>query len=104
MRPIYHLDAAPFHAPRLRTLLSELGHAAIPVPKRDMEGAEYRVLDDLLASSLRPKQIILEFPQGMPGFGISRTAAVLRRMCVEEFRTFDVQPTAPEVSLLRSRS
>ena len=100
---MYHLDAAPFHAPRLRTLLSELGHAAIPVPKRDMEGAEYCVLDDLLASGLRLKQILLASRQGMPDFGTSRTEAVLRRMCVEECRIFDVQPTAREVSLLRSR-
>lgn len=48
---------------RLRTLLAERGVDELAILKLDIEGAEYAVLDDLLASGPRPMQVLVEFDE-----------------------------------------
>ena len=50
-------------ARRVRTLLAERGVSELALFKLDIEGAEYAVLDDLLASGLRPAQLLVEFDE-----------------------------------------
>lgn len=45
----------------LETILNKLGHTHIDILKLDIEGDEYRVLDQILQSSLRPRQLFVEF-------------------------------------------
>jgi FkbM family methyltransferase len=49
---------------RFQTLCSTLNLASIEILKLDIEGAEYAVLGDLLAGSLRPRVICVEFDEG----------------------------------------
>ena len=55
-----HIDVP---ARRLSTLLAERGIVQPALLKLDIEGAEYAVLDDLLAGSSRPAQILVEFDE-----------------------------------------
>lgn len=48
---------------RVTTLLAERGLGDPAVFKLDIEGAEYAVLDDLLASGVRPGQVLVEFDE-----------------------------------------
>jgi len=57
----------------LVSIMRELGHVHVDVLKLDIEGAEYVVLDNLLASALRPVQILIEFHHRFPAIGKQRT-------------------------------
>lgn len=92
--------AVTFEVRRLSTLMRELGHERLDLLKMDIEGAEYDVVDDLLASELRPPQLMLEFHHGMYGISLSRTEATLDKLRAAGYRIFDAQPTGREFSLL----
>jgi FkbM family methyltransferase len=91
-----------FQVRRLGTLMAELGHASLDLLKMDVEGAEYGVLEDLLRSTLRPPQILLEFHHGMHGIAVSRTERALASLRAAGYRIFDAQPSGREFSLLLS--
>jgi FkbM family methyltransferase len=101
-------DAAPagerieFQVRRLTTIMDELGHAELDVLKMDVEGAEYAVLVDLLQSSVRPQQILVEFHHGMYGIPLERTESTLAALHAAGYRIFDAQKTGREFSLVLS--
>lgn len=88
-----------FEVRRLATLMSELGHQRLDLLKMDIEGAEYEVVDDLLASQVKPEQLLLEFHHGMYGIPLSRTEATLDKLLAAGYRVFDAQKTGREFSL-----
>jgi FkbM family methyltransferase len=51
---------------RLSSLMAELGHAHLDLLKLDIEGAEYAVLQSMLADRILPKVLCVEFDQPMP--------------------------------------
>ena len=57
----------------LGTTMRELGHDHIDLLKMDIEGAEYAVLDAMLASPLRPGQLLVD--HGTEWFGQIHPAA-----------------------------
>lgn len=85
---------------RLGSLMRELGHDRLDILKMDVEGAEYDVLDDLLQSSLRPAQLLVEFHHGQYGIPLSRTENSLAALRKSGYRVFDAQPGGREFSLL----
>lgn len=54
-------DGISVEAFTIESMAKRLGHEKIDLLKIDIEGAEYDVFDSLLNSSLRPKQILVEF-------------------------------------------
>ena len=46
---------------RLSSIMSEFGHAALALLKMDIEGAEFDVIEQLVASEIRVDQILVEF-------------------------------------------
>jgi FkbM family methyltransferase len=50
-------------ARRVSSLLAERGITQLALLKLDIEGAEYAVLDDMLASKVRPEQVLVEFDE-----------------------------------------
>jgi FkbM family methyltransferase len=87
---------------RLGTLMGQLEHARLDVLKMDIEGAEYDVLDDLLRSSLRPAQLLVEFHHGHHGIPLSKTERCLAALRAAGYRVFDAQPSGHEFSLLHA--
>ena len=85
---------------RLTTLMRELGHERIDVLKMDIEGAEYAVIDDLVANNIRPRQLLLEFHHQLPGIALGRSEAALDSLNHVGYRVFDMQPTGRELSLI----
>lgn len=49
------------HCNRLSTIMAHLGHQTIHLLKIDIEGAEYRVLPDMLVCGITPSVICVEF-------------------------------------------
>jgi len=86
---------------RLGTVMRELRHDRLDVLKLDIEGAEYAVLDDLLAGGLLPRQLLVEFHHGLGGVALSTTEAALDRLKAVGYRVFDARITGREFSLVR---
>jgi len=85
----------------IATLVEKLGHSRIDLLKMDIEGAEYDVLDGLIASSIRPRQLLVEFHHRFVDDGLKRTAAVIARLRSEGYRIFSVcAETGRELSFL----
>ena len=85
----------------LDTMRERLGHDRIDLLKMDIEGAEYEVLDGLLESSSRPRQLLVEFHHRFPGFGIERTEALINRLRDDGYRIHAISEIGREVSFLR---
>ena len=64
---------------RLSTLMRENGHAHIDLLKIDIEGAEYRVLAELVANRLPVRWLCVEFDQPVPFWTTNRMLVRLRQ-------------------------
>jgi FkbM family methyltransferase len=85
---------------RLDTLLRDLGHPRLDVLKLDVEGAEYEVLDDLLAGPHRPTQLLVEFHHHLDAFPLSRTRRAIDALAGAGYRLFHIAPNERECSFL----
>jgi FkbM family methyltransferase len=90
---------APVH--RLATLASMLRLPPPDLIKMDIEGAEYTVLDDMLASGIRPRQILVEFHHRWREVGARRTREALALLGRHGYRIVEVAPSGLEYTLLR---
>lgn len=106
-RPVANVkaqDATPFEAPvrRVQTLMRELNHPRIDLLKMDVEGAEYGVLDDLLATDIRPKQLLVEFHHHFPGIGLDRTVNAVEALAQAGYSIFHMSGRGLEMSFIRA--
>lgn len=99
------LEAQPgervsFPVRRFQSVLRELGHASIDLLKMDIEGAEYGVLEDMLAHGPLPKQLLVEFHHKMAGVPLARTERALAALRAAGYRVFEARGTGREFSLV----
>lgn len=95
-------DAAGIELPvrRLSTIMSELGHDRVDLLKLDIEGFEYGVLRDILASGNRPPAIAVEFHHRMYGYTNSDTQEAVAALEVSGYRLFHVSDSGREYSFI----
>jgi len=86
---------------RVSTLMRELGHGRIDVLKMDIEGAEYDVIDDILASGVNVGQLLVEFHHRFSGVGVERTRRAVARLNQSGYRIFAVSESGEEYSFIR---
>lgn len=86
---------------RLRTVMRELGHERLDVLKMDIEGAEYEVIEDLLASAIPVDQLLLEFHHHLPGVALERTEAAIDALEAAGYRIFGMRESGRELSFIR---
>jgi hypothetical protein len=67
----------------------------------DIEGAEYEVLDGLLASPVKPRQLLVEFHHRFVEDGLARTYDVIERLQGTGYRIFAISEVGREISFLR---
>lgn len=85
----------------LSSITTKLDHDRIDLLKIDIEGAEYEVLDALLASDIKPTQLLVEFHHRFPGIGIEKTADLIKRLGDAGYKIFAISDIGREVSFLR---
>ena len=86
---------------RLVTLTTMLRLPPPDLVKMDIEGAEYSVLDDMLGSGIRPRQILVEFHHRWREVGARRTRDALALLGRHGYRIAEVAPSGLEYTLLR---
>lgn len=85
---------------RLPSLMRELGHDRVDLLKMDIEGSEYAVIDDLLASGLRPRQLLVEFHHRFESIGPDRTRAAIQSLQQAGYELFHQKNNFQEVSFV----
>jgi len=83
-------DSIEVKVHRLKTILNILGHQEIDILKMDIEGAEYAVIDDLIASDIEIHQLLVEFHHRFENTGISQTKRAIESLSKNGFRIFDI--------------
>lgn len=103
-RPLSGPEPGSIVAPvrRLATLARELGCPRLDVLKLDIEGGEYEVLDDLLASGPLPTQLLVEFHHGQHGIPFARTTATIAALRRHGYRVLHVSRRGLEFSFVRA--
>lgn len=96
-----HVEGAvEFPVARLETLINRLGHTHIDLLKMDIEGAEYEALDDILRSSIRPTQLLIEFHYFGMTDGLKYVRAAVGDLQKAGYKIFDVAPLGREISFI----
>jgi FkbM family methyltransferase len=85
---------------RMRSFLAELQHSRLDLLKMDIEGAEYTVIDDLVASGIVVKQLLVEFHHRWKEVGVSKTKQAVRKLNAAGYRIFAVSPNGEEYGFL----
>jgi len=85
---------------RLETIMDMIGASRIDLLKLDIEGAEYEVLQDLAAGTVRPRQILVEYHHRFPGIGVTKTRRSIALLRSLGYAVFDVAPSGEEFSFL----
>ena len=86
---------------RVSTLMRNLGHARLDLLKMDIEGAEYDVVDDILASGVKVTQLLIEFHHRFPDVSIDRTRQAVTKLNAAGYRIFAVSDTGEEYAFIR---
>lgn len=95
-------DVVEVPVQRLETILDDLGHSRVDLVKLDVEGAEYAVIDDLVARSVPIAQLLVEFHDQWREFGAEHTKAAVRALTNAGFRLFAVSPSDHEYCFIRA--
>ncbi len=95
----------PIKAPvrRLSTLLDELEIPRVDVLKMDIEGFEYDVIEDILAGTVRPRQLLIEFHHTMYGIGRDKTERAFQQLKAWGYDCFYVSDVGLEYGFVLNR-
>lgn len=87
---------------RLKTIMTELGHNTIDILKIDIEGAEYKFIDDLASSNIRPKQILVEFHHRFKTIGIGKSKQAIKTLRGLGYKLYSISDMGEEYSFIFS--
>ena len=85
----------------IATMMQKLGHQNIDLLKMDIEGAEYGVIDSLLASTVRPNQLLVEFHHRFKDLDLDQTVNTIERLRAAGYGLTDIAPTGREFSFVK---
>jgi len=85
---------------RIASIMKILGHTRIDLLKMDIEGAEYDVIDDLVAGSIQVRQLCVEFHHRWPEIGVGKTRNAIDRLRGSGYRIFHTSVTGEEYSFV----
>ena len=85
---------------RLHTIMLALNHDHIDILKMDIEGAEYEVIDDMIESGIKPRQLLVEFHHRFQGVGLGKTKATVEKLRDNGYMLFGVSVTGEEYGFI----
>ena len=90
-------DGVSVEAYNISSMAEKLGHSKIDLLKIDIEGAEYEVFDSLLSSTLRPRQILVEFHHRFKGIGPAKTVSAIKALRENNYLIAHISATGREM-------
>ncbi len=84
----------------LATIMNELNHKQIDLIKINIEGAEYLVIEDLIAKNIKPGQILVEFHHRFEKIELSATKKAIKGLRELGYKTFFISKAGKEVSFI----
>ena len=91
---------APVH--RLSTIIRTLGNAHIDILKLDIEGGEYDVLPDVLASGIPISQVLIEFHHNYKTLSLDHTLKAVSTLRRHGYSIFHISKRALEFSFIHN--
>ncbi len=85
---------------RLQTIMRELEHSSIDVLKMDIEGSEYRVIDDMIESEIFPKQLLIEFHHRFKNIKAKKTKKYIEVLKKNNYQLFYVSNNGTDFGFL----
>ncbi len=86
---------------KLESILNKLGHKRIDVLKMDIEGAEYKVIDDILKLDIDINQILIEFHHFFPQISIEQTINSIEKLNEYNYKIYSISQNGNEYSFIR---
>jgi hypothetical protein len=86
---------------RLQTIMQMLKHERIDILKLDIEGAEYKAIDDILQSNIDISQILMEIHHRFDNFNVSDTINLFNKLNTAGYKIFYISPTGEEYSFIK---
>lgn len=94
---IHKDDGVCVDALTIESMAKKLGSEKIDILKLDIEGAEYEVFESLLSSTLRPKQILVEFHHRFKGIGKEKTIKAVDSLHAQGYLIADISVSGREI-------
>jgi FkbM family methyltransferase len=85
----------------LSDITLDLNHKKIDVLKMDIEGSEYKLIENILMSNIEIKQILIEIHERFFDNGISLTKNLLNILDKNGYKLFGVSPSMEELSFVK---
>ncbi len=86
---------------RLSSIMMDNDLQSIDLLKLDIEGFEYSVIDDIIASQVFPTQLLVEFHHFMPEYSIPETETAIDKLKAYGYLLFDVSDSFCEFAFTR---
>jgi FkbM family methyltransferase len=91
-------------ARRLISLMDKFNIRHLDLLKMDIEGFEYGVIDDIIASNCAINQLLIEFHHGMYGKKVSDTEQAIEKIVNKGYKIFHISDTGREFSFIKMAS
>ncbi len=75
---------------RLQTIMEKLGHTRIDILKMDIEGFEYGVIRDIVASNIPIEQLLIEFHHRFKKIKRSQTKKAIKLLNKKGYKIFEI--------------
>jgi len=85
---------------KLSTVMKELNHNTVDVLKMDIEGGEYKVVDDFINENIKPKILLIEFHHRFPEVGLNKTKDTIAFLKSQGYCIFYVSANGEEVGFI----
>lgn len=82
------------------TIMKDLQHKKVDLVKLDIEGSEYKVIDNFIATNFKPNQLLIEFHHFFTGN--SATELAIEKLRDYGYKLFAISPSYTEYSFVYS--
>lgn len=97
-------DGISVEAWTIESMAKKLGHEKIDLLKIDVEGAEYDVIDSIVASALRPKLLLIEFHHRFKGIGKDKTINAVKTLRAAGYLIVNISATGREIAFVHQKA
>ena len=89
---------------KLSSIMNDLNHNTVDVLKMDIEGGEYKVIENFINENIKPKILLIEFHHRFPEVGLIKTKDSIIFLKSHGYCIFYVSANGEEVGFVRRKN